>query len=112
MTGRNLQVHGHSRLQCTSTMFEFVRKLFDSDFMGHGYCLLWRSDIIWLHVVSDALTALAYFCIPFTLVYLIRRRPDIAFNWMFALFGIFILACGATHVMSIWTLWYGTYRLE
>jgi signal transduction histidine kinase len=93
-------------------MIEFVRRLFVSDFMPHGMCLFWQPGIIWLHVTSDALTALAYFCIPFTLVYLVKRRRDLVFNWMFVLFGIFILACGTTHLMSIWTLWHGTYRLD
>ena len=27
------------------------------------------------------------------------------------MFGVFILGCGATHAMEIWTLWHGTYRL-
>ena len=27
------------------------------------------------------------------------------------MFGIFILGCGSTHLMEIWTLWHGTYRL-
>jgi len=80
--------------------------------MPHGMCLRWQPGLIWLHVSSDALTALAYFCIPFTLVYLVKRRRDLVFNWMFVLFGVFILACGTTHAMSIWTLWHGTYRLD
>lgn len=28
------------------------------------------------------------------------------------MFSGFILACGATHLMSIWDLWHPTYRLE
>jgi signal transduction histidine kinase len=93
-------------------MIEFFRKLFDSDFMPHGHCYFWQPEIVSLHVSSDALIAAAYFCIPFTLANLVRRRRDLAFNWMFVLFGVFICACGATHAMSIWTLWHGTYRLE
>ena len=27
------------------------------------------------------------------------------------MFGVFILGCGSTHLMEIWTLWHGTYRL-
>jgi light-regulated signal transduction histidine kinase (bacteriophytochrome) len=38
-----------------------------------------------LHVVSDALIALAYFSIPFTLVYFVRKRKDIGFRWLFGL---------------------------
>jgi hypothetical protein len=58
---------------------------------------MWRPGLAWLHVVSDALIALAYFSIPFTLIYFIRKRRDVPFNWIFVCFGMFILACGATH---------------
>src|SRR5438128_1509431 len=93
-------------------MIEFFSKLFSSDFMPHGHCFLWRPEILWVHVVSDVLIALAYAAIPFALFRLVRLRRDIAFDWMFLLFGVFILACGATHVMSVITLWIPVYRLE
>jgi PAS domain S-box-containing protein len=90
-----------------------LASLFSSgDFMPHGYCYLWNPGLVWLHVVSDALIALAYFSIPITLIYFIRKKRDLPFNWMFLYFGIFILACGATHAMEVWTLWHGTYWLS
>src|SRR2546422_1806042 len=92
-------------------MIEFLKHLFDSDFMGHGYCYLWKPEIVWLHVVSDTLITLAYYSIPITLVYFVRKRRDLPFNWMFLMFGAFILGCGSTHVMEVWTVWHGTYRL-
>ena len=49
--------------------------------------------------------ATAYFVIPLALVNFVRKRRDLPFNWMFVCFGIFILACGMTHVMEIITLW-------
>lgn len=92
---------------------DFFRSLLSSsDFMPHGYCYLWRPGLVWLHVVSDVLIALAYFSIPFTLIYFIRKRRDVPFNWMFACFGLFILACGTTHAMEVWTLWHATYWLS
>jgi PAS domain S-box-containing protein len=93
-------------------MKEFLEKLFSSDFMPHGYCYLWKPGLVWLHVLSDALIAMAYFSIPVTLVYFIRKRRDLPFHWMFVSFGMFILACGATHTMEVWTLWHGTYWLS
>src|ERR1017187_5083889 len=30
---------------------------------------------------------------------------------MFLMFGIFIFGCGTTHLMEVWTLWHGAYRL-
>jgi two-component system cell cycle sensor histidine kinase/response regulator CckA len=92
-------------------MMEFLKDLFTSDFMGHGYCYLWKPEIVWLHVVSDVLITLAYYSIPVTLVYFVCKRRDLPFNWMFLMFGAFILGCGTTHVMEVWTIWHGTYRL-
>jgi PAS domain S-box-containing protein len=92
---------------------KFLDSLFLSiDYMPHGYCYLWKPGLIWLHAVSDSLIALAYFSIPVTLIYFIRKRRDLPFNWMFVSFGMFILACGATHLMEVWTLWHGTYWLS
>jgi PAS domain S-box-containing protein len=78
-------------------------------FMPHGMCYLWQPGVLSLHVVSDGLIALAYSSIPFTLLYFVRKRPDLRFNWMFVCFALFIVACGATHVMEIWTVWYPDY---
>lgn len=64
-----------------------------------------------LHLVSDGLIALAYTAVPITLVYVVRRRRDVPFSWMFLWFGLFIVSCGATHYMEIWTLWNPTYWL-
>jgi PAS domain S-box-containing protein len=93
-------------------MLEFFRHLLESDFMPHGYCFGWKPDILWLHVTSDALIAISYFLIPFTLIYLLRARRDLDFGWMAGLFGIFILSCGTTHILGIVTLWHPVYRLE
>ena len=93
-------------------MVNFFSQLLESDFMPHGYCFSWRPDILWLHVVSDVLITAAYYLIPLALIYLVRNRKDLAFHWMFSLFGLFILSCGTTHLMGIWTLWHPVYRLE
>lgn len=81
-------------------------------FMPHGYCLLWKPLVFWLNLVSDAIIALAYYSIPFALVYFALRRRDLAFRWVFFMFGIFILACGTTHLMGIWTLWNPDYGVD
>ncbi|BAZ52860.1 signal transduction histidine kinase [Nostoc sp. NIES-4103] len=46
------------------------------------------------------------------LVYFVRKRRDVPFDWIFLMFGAFIIACGTTHVMDVWTLWYPTYWLS
>jgi len=92
-------------------MWDFLTRLLQSDFMPHGYCYLWVRSVLWLNAISDVLIALAYFSIPATLFYFVRRRRDLPFNWMFMLFGLFIFGCGATHAMEVWTLWIPQYRL-
>jgi C4-dicarboxylate-specific signal transduction histidine kinase len=92
-------------------MIEFWQKLLASDFMPHGVCFLWNPEIVWLHAISDAVIAISYYLIPLALVYFVRKRTDLPFSWIFLMFGIFILGCGTTHVMELWTLWHGTYRL-
>ncbi len=94
-------------------MIDFLKALFSADgFMPHGHCYLWRPGVLWLHITSDALIALAYYSIPFTLVYFTRKRRDVPFNWMFLCFAIFIIACGTTHLMEIWVIWHPTYWLS
>jgi hypothetical protein len=89
---------------------DFFRLLLMSgDFQPHGFCHRWNSGLVWLNVLSDALIALAYFTIPFTLLRFIRKRRDLPFSWMFGLFGVFIIACGTTHVMEVWNLWHAQY---
>lgn len=91
---------------------EFLRQLFSSgDFRPHGYCYLWNPGLVWLHVVSDLLIALAYFTIPVMLIWFVRKRRDLPFSWMFGLFGTFIVACGSTHLMEVWNLWHANYWL-
>jgi len=94
-------------------MWFFVQHLFDESTLSpHGICLLWRPELIGLHVGSDALIALAYSSIPFALAVFVSKRPDVQYSWVFWSFAAFILACGMTHVMSIWTLWVPDYALE
>ncbi len=82
-----------------------------ADFMPHGYCYLWDPTILWLHVISDALIALSYYCIPIVLLYFIRKHRDLPFHRIFWMFGLFILACGTTHLLEIWNIWHASYLL-
>lgn len=81
-------------------------------FEPHGHCFLWDKTLLWLYVSSDSVIALSYYMIPVALVNFVRKRHDLAFNWMFLMFGAFIFACGTTHLMGIWTLWKPVYWLD
>jgi PAS domain S-box-containing protein len=85
--------------------------LTSDDFFPHGFCYLWNKQLVWLHVISDSLIALAYLAIPLVLIWFFRQRRDAPFRWMFALFGLFIVSCGATHAMEVWNLWHAWYWL-
>ncbi len=78
-------------------------------FIPHGHCYLWQTGLVWLHIISDATIALAYYSIPFLLIYFISKRQDVPFNGVFILFGAFIIACGTGHLIDIWTLWHPDY---
>ncbi len=91
-------------------MFDgFLAGLARAQFLPHGSCFQWNKPLIALHVVSDSLIALSYYSIPFALGYFIMRRADLVYRWMFTLFALFILACGTSHVLDVWTLWHPSY---
>jgi chemotaxis family two-component system sensor kinase Cph1 len=82
-------------------------------FLPHGVCYLQQTDLILLHVISDALVALAYFMIPVALMYVTRRMSHrLSFNWAIGLFAAFIILCGAGHVLDIVVIWKPVYWLQ
>ncbi|MBR0815113.1 PAS domain S-box protein [Bradyrhizobium diazoefficiens] len=94
-------------------MWAFFERLLDSSMLSpHGICLLWEPQLIWLHVVADTCIAAAYFSIPFALAILVTKRRDLKFGWVYWAFAVFIMACGLTHVLSIYTLWVPIYGIE
>jgi len=80
--------------------------------LPHGYCFTWNPSLLWTHVLSDTLIGLSYVSIPLTLLHLVRKRTDLPFNWIVVLFAIFIVSCGATHWIEVWTVWNPDYWLS
>ncbi len=84
--------------------------------MPHGQCFYWRADLLALHVIGDGVTALSYYVIPAALIVFVYRRAkkhqDVHFGRIFLLFAGFILACGTTHLLGVWTLWVPHYWLS
>ncbi|MBS1856508.1 MAG: response regulator [Acidobacteria bacterium] len=93
-------------------MVDFFRELFSTNFMPHGMCYLWDPGVLWLNVLSDVATAAAYYAIPILLFRFARQRRDVSFQGIFLAFGVFILACGTTHLMEAITVWTPVYRVE
>jgi hypothetical protein len=90
---------------------EFFNQLLFRDFTPHGFRYLRDPRIVWLHIISDGLITLSYYCIPIVLVYFIRKNRAFLFNRIFWMLSGFILACGTTHLMEIWNIWHGCYLL-
>ena len=83
-----------------------------SNYMAHGFCLLWEPGLIRLHVISDIITGLAYYAIAIALFYFIYKRRDTPFPLMFLLFSVFILSCGTTHLSAAYTIYVPKYWEE
>jgi signal transduction histidine kinase/ActR/RegA family two-component response regulator len=86
--------------------------LYGQGFQPHGYCLMWSPGVFWTHVVSDLVIALSYLSIPAAILYLSRKRGDLNFSGLPALFALFIVACGVTHLFGVWTMWVPSYGPE
>ena len=91
---------------------DFLKKLFETDFMPHGHCYMWKPEIVYTNAIADSVIALAYMTIPLSLVYIVRIRKDFNYHWLVVLFAVFILGCGATHVMDVVNIWKPVYRLD
>lgn len=53
--------------------------------------------------ISDFFIALAYFSIPLELIYFVKKSAIFPYRWVLVQFGAFIVLCGATHLISLWT---------
>ncbi len=83
-----------------------------SGFLPHGYCLAWDPLLLWTIVIAHVVIGLSYFSIPIAIFYFLKRQKDLRFNSLFLMFGLFILACGTTHFISLVNIWYPIYRLD
>ncbi len=83
------------------------------NFMPHGMCYLWQPDILWTSVISDILTALAYFSITAAVIVFVSKRHDLHYPWFFILAGsIIFLACGTSHMISAIVIWKPIYGIS
>jgi signal transduction histidine kinase len=81
-------------------------------FLPHGQSYAWNPTLLGLNVLADLLVAIAYLTIPFALVYVVRRRKDLHFDWFIACFAIFIVSSGLTRLMLAWNVWNVQYWVE
>ena len=82
-------------------------------FLPHTFCYLRQPSLVWTHAAADMAIGLAYVAISTMLTLLVHKaRRDIPFTWVFLAFGMFIVACGATHFMEVLVLWKAAYWLS
>jgi two-component sensor histidine kinase len=87
-------------------------RLLATNFLPHLYCCLSNPILVWTHVIADGLIASSYLAISFTLTYVVFKAwRDLPFHWILLAFGLFIIACGGTHVMEVLTIWIPVYVL-
>jgi two-component system sensor histidine kinase/response regulator len=91
---------------------ELNRLLAANDYLPHGYCISWSPTLVTTYVVSDILIFLSYFSMPVAIGYFAQRRKDFPYRWLLWLFAVFIMACGATHLMGVVVLWQPLYGLD
>src|ERR1041385_8432190 len=93
--------------ECMPTLW----RLFETGgFMPHGMCYLWNPTLMGLHFLTDLLIGVSYVVISWMLArFWYRSKEAIPLSWIVLGFGVFIVACGATHFMEVWTLWTPVY---
>src|SRR5919199_1822964 len=93
-------------------MLKVLQIFLEENFILNGYGYLWKASLLRLDVASDFIIILSSFTISLLLMYFLRQRPDIPFGKIFWLFCAFIMLCGTTHLLELWTLWYPDYGLS
>ncbi|XP_042013791.1 ethylene receptor-like isoform X2 [Salvia splendens] len=65
----------------------------------------WPADELLMkyQYVSDFFIALAYFSIPLEIIYFVKKSAVFPYRWVLVQFGAFIVLCGATHLINLWT---------
>ncbi|KAF3943775.1 hypothetical protein ACB098_10G019800 [Castanea mollissima] len=65
----------------------------------------WPADELLMkyQYISDFFIAIAYFSIPLELIYFVKKSAVFPYRWVLVQFGAFIVLCGATHLINLWT---------
>jgi two-component sensor histidine kinase len=88
-------------------------RLLSTEFLPHAYCYLRNPGLVWTHVLADSLIGISYFAISITMAYLVYQgRHDLPFRGLLTAYGLFIVACGATHLVEVLTIWVPVYVLS
>ncbi len=87
--------------------------LLSPNYLPHRYCYLQQPWLVWTNVTMDGLIAISYGAIFASLFWVagkLRSIQDLRdYLWILIAFGTFIVACGATHLMELVTVWWPVY---
>lgn len=94
-------------------MFQLIKDLFDpSGFPARWECGHWSEFHGWVHIISDLTIFLAYILIPIHILFLLKKKQNLPFPWLFLLFALFILFCGVVHAIEAVIFFYPVYRFS
>ena len=84
-----------------------------TEYMPHGHCFLWQSDILLPYVFGELLTAVSYVSIPTAFFALSKSRViDDKLKPMIHVYSAFILSCGVGHFLNVYNVWHGRYGVS
>jgi PAS domain S-box-containing protein len=92
----------------------FLINLFNTQgFPPRWHCSkAWDAFSGWLFIITDIAIWGAYFAIPLVLFAFVRRKKNVPFPKVLALFAVFIFACGLTHLMDAAIFWWPAYHFK
>lgn len=97
----------------TASLWLGSRFLLSTNFLPHWYCYVGNQRLLWTNVIADLVIGLSYVALSATLVWLVRRAGrDLPYSHFFWAFGVFIVSCGATHLLEVVTVWKPVYWLS
>ena len=96
-----------------TSILDFFTKLIDpSGFMPRWKCGRWDNLQGWTYILSDINIGISYLAIPLMIFLFIRRRKDFPYTRVLALFCLFIVFCGLSHIADAVMFWFPIYRLN
>ena len=92
-----------------------LSRVLSPHYLPHRFCYLQQPWLVWTNVTMDGLIAISYASIFVSLFWVagkLRSIQDLSnYIWILVAFGTFIVACGATHLMELITVWWPVYPL-
>lgn len=91
---------------------EILQFLWSSDFLPHGLCLSWRTDLVALMLGSEIVIGGCYLSVAGSLGVFAMRRPDFPYPGIMTLFALVFALCGLSHLVEALVLWFPLYGVQ